>query len=178
MSSLTTPLNAAAAIALAMCVQSSSASASESRYFQNVQGKWSGAGRIVAGPYKNTRFTCNLEGQRPGKVGMKLAGSCRVGLFSQPIEAIVTKRGRSYRGKFLDGAKGKGLDIVSGRLRGQKLVLGIKRKKLRGTMIANMKNNNSMNITIAVHVNGDLTPFIGLSLNRRGKASKTSYSPD
>lgn len=178
MSPLTTPLKAASVMAIALSVQSGSAFASEHRYFKNVQGKWSGAGRIVAGPYKNTRFTCSLEGRRPGKVGMKLAGTCRVGLFSQPIEATITKRGRSYRGKFLDGAKGKGLDIVSGRLRGQKLVLGIKRKKLRGTMIANLKSTNSMNITIAVNVNGDLTPFIGLSLNRKGHARKTSYSDD
>jgi len=150
------------------------AGASEYRYFKTVEGQWSGAGRIVAGPYKNTRFTCNLSGETPGKAGMKLKGKCRVGLFSQPIEATVRKRGGSYRGAFLDGAKGKGLDIVSGRLRGKRLVLGIKRKKLRGTMVANLKGKNSLNITISVRVNGGLTPFIGLTLRRTGKAQKTS----
>ncbi len=30
--------------------------------------------------------------------------------------------GRSYKGKFLDGAAGKGLDIVSGNVTGQKMV--------------------------------------------------------
>ncbi len=154
------------------------AEASESRYFKAVQGRWSGAGRIVAGPYKNTRFTCNLAGQSPARAGMKLAGSCRVGLFSQSIEATVSKRGGSYRGKFLDGAKGKGLDIVSGRLRGQKLVLSIKRKQLRGTMVANLKGKNAMNITISVRVNGKLMPFIGLSLNRKGNVHRTGLTVD
>jgi len=178
MSFLTCPLKTALALAIVMAAPFSAASASEYSYFKKVQGKWSGSGQIVAGPYKNTRFTCNLEGQTPKRTGMKLAGTCRVGLFSQAIEATVTKSGRSYRGKFLDGAKGKGLDIVSGRLRGKKLVLGIKRKQLRGTMIANLKGKNSMNITIAVRVNGGLTPFIGLSLNRKGAARKTSFLAD
>jgi hypothetical protein len=171
-------LKASGLVATAMVISLHTAAASEYSYFKGVQGKWHGSGQIVAGPYKNTRFTCNLEGQTPGRIGMKLAGSCRVGLFSQPIEAIVTKRGRSYRGKFLDGAKGKGLDIVSGRLRGNQLVLGIARKQLRGTMVADLNGKNSMNITIAVRVNGNLTPFIGLSLNRRGSSRKTSFLID
>ena len=178
MSFLPSSLKVGGLFAAAMATSLHAAAASEYGYFKGVQGKWYGAGEIVAGPYKNTRFTCSLEGKTPGRIGMKLAGSCRVGLFSQPIEAIVTKRGRSYRGTFLDGAEGKGLDIVSGRLRGKKLVLGIARKQLRGTMIADLNGQNSMNITIAVRVNGDLTPFIGLSLNRRGTARKTSLLAD
>ncbi|MEE9313716.1 MAG: hypothetical protein V3V02_03625 [Rhizobiaceae bacterium] len=150
--------------------------ASERVYFKNVQGTWSGAGKIVAGKYKNTRFTCNLSGQTPARVGMKLSGKCRVGLFSQPIEAIITKRGSSYRGRFLDGAKGKGLDIVSGKLRGQKLVLGIKRKNIRGTMIARLKGRNKLNITILVRVKGGLVPFIGLTLARTGGPKKASVA--
>ena len=178
MSFLTKAIKPSIGLAVALTCASWNAHASERSYFTNVQGKWSGAGKIVAGPYKNTRFTCNLEGETPGRVGMKLAGSCRVGLFSQPIEAIVTKRGGSYRGQFLDGAKGKGMDIVSGRLRGKKLVLGIKRKQLRGTMVANLEGKDAMNITIAVRVNGGLVPFIGLSLNRKGGVRRTSYVAD
>lgn len=155
-------------------IGTASSSATEHRYFKNVEGKWAGAGRIVAGPYKNTRFTCKLDGKTPKKAGMILAGKCRVGLFTQSIEATVSKSGSSYRGAFLDGAKGKGLDITSGKLRGQKLVLDIKRKQLRGTMVANLKNPNNLNITISVRVNGSLTPFIGLTLNRSGNVQKTT----
>ena len=164
--------------ACALTLSLGAAQASERAYFKNVQGKWSGSGQIVAGPYKNTRFTCNFEGQTPARTGMKLAGSCRVGLFSQSIEAVVTKRGGSYRGQFLDGAKGKGLDIVSGRLRGKKLVLALKRKQLRGTMVARLQGQDAMNITISVRVNGGLTPFIGLTLNRKGSARRTSFLSD
>lgn len=171
-------LGYSALFAAATMAVPSIATASDYSYFKSVEGRWAGAGKIVAGPYKDTRFTCNLEGRTPGRAGMKLQGTCRVGLFSQPIEATVTKRGGGYRGKFLDGAKGKGLDIVSGRLRGKKLVLGMKRKQLRGTMVANLSSQNTMNITIAVRVNGDLIPFIGLNLNRKGRVRKSSMIVD
>lgn len=178
MSFLPRPLKLGAFAAAACAMTLGSAQASEYAYFKNVQGEWSGSGQIVAGPYKNTRFTCNFEGETPGRAGMKLAGRCRVGLFSQDIQAVITKSGRSYRGQFLDGAKGKGLDIVSGRLRGKKLVLSLKRKQLNGTMVARLKGQNALNITISVRVNGGLTPFIGLSLNRKGTVSRTSFLAD
>ena len=155
----------------------SSAFASERVYFKSVQGQWSGSGKIVAGKYKNTRFTCNFTGNVPKGVGMDISGKCRVGLFTQPMSARITKRGSSYRGTFLDGAKGKGLDIVSGRLRSNRLVVGINRKQLRGTMVANLKNKNKMQITISVRANNKLVPVIGLTLNRKG-AKKVSLSTD
>ena len=178
MSSLSHLSKSAFGAALIISAASVPSYSSDYAYFKGVEGQWSGAGRIVAGPYKNTRFTCNLAGRTPGRAGMKLSGTCRVGLFSQKIEATVDKRGRSYRGLFLDGEKGKGMDITSGRLRGKRLVLNIKRKQLRGTMVANLKGKNSLNITISVRVNGGLTPFIGLTLQRSGSVQKTSWLSD
>ena len=154
------------------------AAASERSYFRNVQGEWSGSGKIVAGKYKDTRFTCNFTGNAPKGIGMDITGKCRVGLFSQPMSARITKKGNSYQGEFLDGAKGKGLDIVSGRLRSNRLVVGINRKQLNGTMVANLKSRNKMNITISVRANNKLIPVIGLSLNRVGSAKKTSLTLD
>lgn len=153
----------------ALLATSGVAHAGESSYFRNVQGSWAGSGKIVAGKYKNTRFTCRFEGTRPGRVGMKIAGTCRVGLFSQRMSAVITKSGSSYRGTFLDGAKGKGMDIVSGRLRGDKLVVGIKRKQLNGTMVANLKSRDKLHISINVRANSRLVPVIGLTLNRTGR---------
>ena len=112
--------------------------------------------KLLPAPIKTHALPAILSGTSPKRLGMTLSGTCRVGLFSQTIKATVVKRGRGYRGKFLDGAKGKGLDIVSGRLRGKKLVLSIKRKKLRGTMVANLRGRNKLNITILVRVNGKL----------------------
>ncbi len=149
--------------------------ASEKAYFENVQGKWSGSGEIVAGKYKNTRFSCSFTGHAPVGVGMDIRGKCRVGLFSQKMSARITKQGNSFSGTFLDGAKGKGLDIVSGSLRSNRLVVGINRKKLNGTMVANLRSRNKMRITISVRANNRLVPVIGLTLNRNG-VNKTAFA--
>lgn len=178
MSLLSTPKKLAVVSAFVAFASTTAAVASEKSYFRNVEGQWSGAGNIVAGPYKNTRFTCKFDGTSPKGNGMELSGTCRVGLFSQPMTAKIAKRGGSFRGAFLDGAKGKGLDIVSGRLRGKRLILGIKRKKLNGTMVANLKNSKKLNITISVKVNKKLVPFIGLTLKKTGNVRRTSLLVD
>ena len=178
MSLLPTPKKLAFVSAFVAFASIGTAVASEKVYFRNVEGQWSGAGNIVAGPYKNTRFTCKFDGKSPNGSGMELTGTCRVGLFSQPMSAKITKKGSSYRGAFLDGAEGKGLDIVSGKLRGKRLILGIKRKKLNGTMIANLKNDKKLNITISVKVNKKLVPFIGLTLNKTSGVRRTSLLGD
>jgi hypothetical protein len=136
-------------------------------FFSSVSGQWKGPGEIVAGKYKGTKFTCNLTGETPDdKIGMSLDGSCRVGVFSQPMKAVVAQAGSGYKGKFLDGAAGKGLDIVSGSVRGNSVVMGINRQKLNGAMVARMASDNTMNITISVKVGETLVPVIGLTLQR------------
>ncbi len=149
--------------------------AGERAYFNSVAGEWSGVGRINAGPYKNTRFTCKFSGSVPRGVGMQLDGTCRVGVFPQTMKARIVKRGNSYSGRFSLGTNGDGLDIISGKLRGKRLTLGIKHKKLIGTFLANLKNRNRLNLTVAVKVRKSMVPFIGLSLKRIGLASKTSF---
>ena len=137
-------------------------------FFNSVAGVWSGPGEIVAGKYKGTKFTCDLTGEALAdkQTGIKLGGTCRVGVFKQPMSAVITKNGASYEGKFLDGAEGKGLDIVSGQVSGDKVVLGINRAKLGGAMVARVTNDNSMNITISVKVADQMVPVIGLTLAR------------
>ncbi|KQV34460.1 MULTISPECIES: hypothetical protein [unclassified Rhizobium] len=138
-------------------------------FFEQVAGQWKGPGEIVAGKYKGTKFTCDLTGDMPdGSVtGIKLDGFCRVGVFKQPMSALITRDGKSYSGKFLDGADGKGLDIISGNVAKDKVVVGINRKKLNGAMIARLQNDQTMNITISVKVEDTMVPVIGLSLNRQ-----------
>jgi hypothetical protein len=137
-------------------------------FFSSVSGVWSGPGEIVAGKYKGTKFTCDLTGEPLGdkETGIKLGGTCRVGVFKQPMSAVISKNGNSYGGKFLDGAEGKGLDIISGQVSGDKVVVGINRSKLNGAMVARVTNNNSMNITISVKVADQMVPVIGLTLAR------------
>ncbi|MGB7287031.1 MAG: hypothetical protein WBC71_08875 [Salaquimonas sp.] len=147
--------------------QGSKAFANESEFFKSVEGKWSGPGEIVAGKYKGTKFTCVFSGDNPIKnVGMKIDGYCRVGVFAQPMNAIIEKASRGYHGKFLDGEAGEGMDIIGGRYSSNKLVVNIKRKDLRGVLVASKANENHMQMTISVRVDGKLVPVIGMRLDR------------
>lgn len=156
-------------------VQVQMASANESTFFKSVEGKWSGPGEIVAGKYKGTKFTCVFNGDNPVRnVGMKIDGYCRVGVFSQPMNALIEKVSRGYRGKFLDGEAGEGMDIIGGRYSRNKLVVKIKRKDLRGVLVASKDNKDHMQMTISVRVDGKLVPVIGMRLDRtkRGAFAK------
>ncbi|MCB1386033.1 MAG: hypothetical protein KDJ80_08840 [Nitratireductor sp.] len=141
--------------------------ASESEFFSSIEGKWAGPGEIVAGKYKGTKFTCVFDGVDPGaKPGMKIDGYCRVGVFSQPMNALIEKAGGSYSGRFLDGEAGEGMDIIGGRYTRNKLVVDIKRKDLRGVLVASKDNQNHIQMTISVRVDGRLIPVIGMRLDR------------
>jgi len=144
------------------------AASRDKAFFQSVSGVWKGPGEIVAGKYKGTKFSCNITGSASpdGDVGMKLDGTCRVGVFQQPMSAVITQNGNGYSGKFLDGAQGKGLDIISGSVNGDKVVMGINRAQLNGAMVASLRGDNKMNITISVKVDDQMVPVIGLSLDR------------
>lgn len=144
------------------------ASERERQFFRQVEGRWSGPGEIVAGKYKGTKFVCNFTGSQPdGKVGMSLDGGCRVGLFTQKMSASIEKAGRKgFRGSFMDGAAGKGLDVVGGSVNGNKVVFALNRKALNGAMLARLPDDNTMNVTVSVKVEDEMVPVIGLSLRR------------
>ncbi|MDK4723571.1 MULTISPECIES: hypothetical protein [Rhizobium] len=159
---------AAAALSTGAGVQSADAAPRDKAFFQSISGTWSGPGEIVAGKYKGTKFTCNLTGKPSdgGNAGVKLDGTCRVGVFQQPMSAEITQNGGSYSGKFLDGAAGKGLDVTSGTVNDNTVVLGLIRQKLNGAMIARVSDNKSMNVTISVKVGEQMVPVIGVTLKR------------
>lgn len=141
--------------------------ARDAKFLKKIEGQWRGPGEIVAGKYKGTKFTCDLAGATPdNNLGMSLKGGCRVGVFSQRMEASVEKKGRTYKGSFLDGALGEGLDITAGNVTKDRIVLTLKRKELNGAMLARLANDNTLNVTVSVKVSGELVPVIGMSLNR------------
>lgn len=143
----------------------------EAAFFQTVAGRWIGPGEIVAGKYKGTRFNCDLSGgAKPKAVGIALEGSCRVGLFAQPMKAEVTRGKGGYSGAFLDGAAGAGLDIVAGAFDGQKMVFTLDRKQLNGAMVARLEGDDALQVTISVRVGTELVPVIGMTLAREGEA--------
>ncbi|KQV81659.1 hypothetical protein [Rhizobium sp. Root1220] len=148
---------------------SATAATRDKAFFESVAGSWKGPGEIVAGKYKGTKFTCNLVGEpvNGSGAGIKLDGSCRVGVFKQPMTALITQSGGSYKGKFLDGAEGKGLDVVSGAVTQDTVVVGLNRSKLNGAMIARVRDDKTMNVTISVKVENQMIPVIGLTLARQ-----------
>ncbi len=175
------PLSALSAAALSLAVPMVPVEASaldrDGRFFKQVEGSWSGPGQIVAGKYKGTKFTCNFKGKTPsGNVGMSLDGTCRVGVFTQKMSASVVRRGRGYRGKFMDGAAGEGLDIISGNVDGKRVVFAINRKQLNGAMLAKLPDDDTMHVTVSVRVNRELVPVIGMQLKRVGGDSTGSVA--
>jgi len=151
----------------ASAVEPASASERETRFFRQIEGKWRGPGEIVAGKYKGTKFTCEFSGLTPdNKLGMTLDGGCRVGVFSQKMNATVKRKGRSYTGHFLDGAGGEGLDVIAGSVTPNRAVLTLKRNQLDGAMLARLASKNQLNITVSVNVGETLVPVIGMQLDR------------
>lgn len=158
---------ACAALFAGHAVAHADATKSDAKFFGQLNGKWKGPGEIVAGKYKGTKFVCDLDGSTPqGSVGMVLDGNCRVGVFSQKMTATITQGGRSYKGQFLDGAAGEGLDVVAGNVSADRVVLSLKRKQLDGAMLARLADDNQMNVTISVRVAEELVPVIGMRLTR------------
>lgn len=148
----------------------------EASFLQNVSGQWAGPGEIVAGKYKGTRFTCNLAGDPAvsPSVGIALGGSCRVGLFAQPMSATVTRRNGRFTGSFLDGSGGAGLDITSGVLQGDRMVFALDRKQLNGAMVARLDGEDTLAVTVSVRVGTELVPVIGMNLKRSGPPVRRS----
>ena len=141
----------------------------DKQFFRSIEGQWAGPGEIVAGKYKGTKFTCTFTGSTPdGKVGMSLDGGCRVGVFMQKMSAKIENTGREgYKGSFMGGAAGDGLDVVSGRVVDpKKVVFSINRKQLNGVMQARLPDDGSMVVTVSVRVEKQMVPVIGMNLKR------------
>jgi hypothetical protein len=171
---------ALAAASVPVLVASSAAAERDQRFFQSVEGRWAGPGEVVAGKYKGTKFTCSLMGKTPEHhAGMVLDGTCRVGLFSQKMSATVEDEGRGgYHGTFLDGARGKGLDIVAGNVSGRTVVFTLNRNALKGTMAAKLPDANTMMVTISVRVEDELVPVIGVNLKRTDSVAIGAIAQD
>ena len=164
-------LSALACAALAVSFVTAIPASAETRdkaFFDSVVGTWKGPGKVVAGKYKGTRFECDLTGDplKKGETGVAMGGQCRVGVFTQDMNAVIARTAEGYTGRFLDGAKGKGLDVISGDIGENKVVVAINRKQLYGAMVASMHGPNTMNVTISVKVDDRYVPVIGMTLQR------------
>ncbi len=150
---------------------------SETGFYQQLSGNWSGPGEIVAGRYKGTRFICDFLGKPvDANVGIDIGGNCRVGVFSQPVTASFERKGRGFTGRFLDGEAGEGMDVTGGQYSPAKLIVDIKRKDLRGLLSARLTREDKLNITISVRVESRIIPVIGMSLVRKPGSERTVKS--
>ncbi|TPW32083.1 hypothetical protein FJU11_01835 [Pararhizobium mangrovi] len=142
----------------------------DAAFFDAVAGTWTGPGRIVAGKYKGTRFTCSLDGDTlaDGRTGIAMGGKCRVGLFDQDMKAVIIHGSNGYEGQFMGGGGDDGLDVISGRVEPEKVVVGINRRDLYGAMVASLKGPDTLNVTVSVKVGQQMVPVIGMTLKRIG----------
>src|SRR5690606_22012121 len=109
--------------ALPAFADTAKASDRDRHFFESIEGECSGPGEIVAGKYEGTKFVCTFTGITPEeKIGMTLDGGCRVGMFTQRMTANIESGRNGYTGIFMDGAEGKGLDVVGGQVKGKKAV--------------------------------------------------------
>ena len=92
------------------------------------------------------------------------------------MSAKILKSNGNYSGAFLDGAAGKGLDILSGNVSGDRVTMSLNRKKLNGAMLARLENPDLMHVTISVRVNKDMVRVIGMSLTRIDQTSTGSVA--
>ncbi len=167
--------------ALAICgtvVMPARAAEGDRAFFKSAEGNWTGPGEIIAGKYKGTKFNCSFAGTTPaGNLGMTMDGDCRVGVFAQKMRASFVRKGGAYRGTFMDGAEGNGLDIVAGNVvDSSKVVLSINRKQLNGIMQARIADENTMNVTVSVRVAETMVQVIGMSLKRIDTATVGSVA--
>jgi hypothetical protein len=172
---------AASAFAISGLTAPAQSAERDREFFRSVEGAWVGPGEIVAGKYKGTKFVCTFDGTTPSKkLGMTLDGGCRVGVFTQKMSATISSSGAAgYKGTFMDGASGSGLDIVSGNVvDGRKVVLAINRNELKGLMQARMADDNTMTVTISVRVEKTMVPVIGMNLKRVDATAVGSIARD
>jgi len=136
-------------------------------FLQSVRGAWSGKGQVVAGRYKGIKFSCNFtapDAADPDNV--QFNGSCRTGIFSQPIKASISRRGGTYQGQFNKGAQADGMDITAGQINDRSMVLQLNRDKLKGSMTAQLSGENQLRVTLAVQIDDESIPVIGMDLTR------------
>jgi hypothetical protein len=84
------------------------------------------------------------------------------------MSATVENKGRNgYKGSFMGGSAGAGLDIISGSVvDSRKVVFNINRNQLNGLMQARIPDDNSMVVTVSVRVDKQVVPVIGMNLKR------------
>lgn len=164
-----------AIVFLALSLVSASANSSETDFLAKLQGSWAGSGRVLAGPDRGTNFKCNLAG-KPSRTGIKISmnGKCSVGRLSARMGASIkySEGVGKYVGRFLNGARGNGLDIYGDRA-GNQLKLRLTRGRTQGNMDLLLQRKDLMRVIISVYdpKNRRSIPVIAMDLKKSRKSA-------
>jgi hypothetical protein len=128
----------------------------DARFLDRFEGGWGGTGTIQRDVDSTPRkVTCSIEGDRGGENSISLAGTCRaLVVFSRSIGATLTYDPSSQRYSGVYTGSSKGPAQLSGRQRGDRLVLDITYpqpiygdRKAVMTIASNGKSGFSMVVT-------------------------------
>ncbi|MEP0519397.1 MAG: hypothetical protein ABJO09_02420 [Hyphomicrobiales bacterium] len=162
-------------LALSLGTLAADARDRETDFLAQLQGTWSGTGRVLAGPDRGTDFKCALKG-KPSRTGVKISmdGKCSIGRLSARMGASIkySHGVQKYIGRFLGGAKANGMDIYGDR-RGNALKLRLSRGRTQGNMDLLLQKKDVMRVIISVtdSKRGRDIPVIALNLNKTRSAA-------
>lgn len=119
-------------------------------FMERFSGEWRGTGKLLIGPETGLKFNCALDGN-PSRTELTfdMSGKCWAGRLSAQVYAKLHYNAETNRfyGDFLDGAKGKGVDVI-GERKDYGFSLLLSRGMTQGELIAKPAGNNKMTITI------------------------------
>nr|WP_272210797.1 hypothetical protein [Marinicella sp. W31]MDC2876713.1 hypothetical protein [Marinicella sp. W31] len=83
------------------------------------------------------------------------------------MTAVFIRDEDGYRGRFLDGEKGDGLEVTGGSVNDGKAVISLKREDVEGALVTRLVSADDLNITLLIKGSTRYVPVIGLSLKRQ-----------
>ncbi len=144
-------------------------------------GEWAGTGQLLFGPQYGEEFHCELKGNpSDSRLSFGMSGRCWMGFLSAPVTAQLRYNAetRQYYGEFLDGADGRGVDIVGARA-GEAISLKLMRGALQGRITAETVSADQMKVMMYyrdVQNNREL-PVVAMGFARKGTAGLPDYLP-
>jgi len=113
-------------------------------------GEWVGTGQVLLGGQYGAMFRCKLKGSPDeAQARFDMSGRCWLGGLSAPMTAQLRYNAetREYYGEFMDGADGRGADIV-GAHSGEALSLRLMRGNMQGRLTASTVGPDQMKVML------------------------------
>jgi hypothetical protein len=144
-------------------------------------GEWAGTGQLLFGPQYGQEFQCELKGDpSDSQMSFDMSGRCWMGILSMPVTARLRYNAdtHQYYGEFLDGADGRGVDMMGARA-GEAISLKLMRGALQGRLTAETVTADQMKVMMYyrdTQNNRDL-PVVAMGFARKGAGGLPDYLP-